>query len=82
MSDVPSTLGIVGAFVVIAGAFLMITAGKGHEDTVESALKAAKVSFESALNAAGLSESPALNAAGPPFSTKGEVQWQAAALQV
>jgi drug/metabolite transporter (DMT)-like permease len=57
VSDVPDALGIVGAFVVIAGAFLVVKAGSSHEDKVESA-----------LNAAGHSESPAFNAARPPFS--------------
>ena len=66
VSDVPDALGIVGAFVVIAWAFLVVKAGSSHEDKVESA-----------LNAAGHSESPALNAARPPFSIKGEAQqWQ------
>jgi len=66
VSDVPDALGIVGAAVVIFGAFLVVKAGSSHEDKVESA-----------LSAAGRSESPALNAAAarPLASTKGEARY-------
>ena len=55
VSDIPDPLAIIGAFVVIFGAFLVVKSGSSHEDKVESALGDASISESPALNAAPLS---------------------------